>query len=79
MARKTLICVNTYVIGRHGELEVGDHRERKPEAEGLRRAEYAVGNVGVVGALAYTLEADHGYEDYSEPKVLVRFGQTPDE
>ena len=78
MARKTLICVDTYVPGQRGQLAIGDHREFRTADEALRRAEYAVGKASVVGALAYTIEADHEFEDYSEPVVLGRFGTTPD-
>lgn len=78
MARTTLICVDTYISAARGRLAVKDHREFKTAEEALRRAEVSIDRGGVVGALAYTIEADHDFEDYSEPVVLGRFGRTPD-
>ena len=37
------------------------------------------GMPATLGALAYSIEADHEFEDYSEPVVLARFGQTPED
>ena len=79
MARKTLYCVDTYLAGARGKLTVGEHRELKTADEATRRAERDAEKAGVVGAMAYTIEADHEFEDYSEPKVLARFGRTPEE
>ena len=79
MARTTLICVDTYVAAPRGKLKVERHQELKTTDEALRKAEHAVGRGSVIGALAYTIEADHEFEDYSEPVVLARFGVTPDE
>lgn len=77
MARKTLYCVDTYTAGQRGKLAVGDHREFKTPEEAVQRATYI--SAKVHGVMAYSIEADHEYEDYSEPKVLARFGVTPDE
>ena len=77
MARRTLHCVDTYVRGARGRLALGEHREFKTPEEAERRAEDIAPKVA--GALAYTIEADHEFEDYSEPKVLARFGDTPEE
>ena len=79
MARKTLYCADTYTAGQRGKLVVGDHRELKTADEAVRRAERDAERAGIVGAMAYTIEADHEFEDYSEPQVLARFGTTPDE
>ena len=35
--------------------------------------------IKVLGVLAYSMQVDHEFEDYSEPKVLARFGQMSDE
>ena len=79
MARATLICVDTYSAGPRGKLKVERHQEFKTAEEALRKAEFAIGKGAIVGALAYTIDADHEFEDYSEPVVLGRLGQTPDE
>ena len=79
MARKTLICVDTYVAAPRGKLKIDRHQELKTTEEALRKAETAIGRGAVVGALAYTIDADHEFEDYGEPVVLGRFGETPDE
>lgn len=79
MARKTLHCVDTYLAGARGKLAVKEHRELKTPEEAIGRAERDADKNGVAGAMAYTIEADHEFEDYSEPKVLARFGRTPEE
>ena len=79
MARTTLICVDTYIAAPRGKLKVGRHHEVKTPADAMRKAEFSIGKGAVIGALAYSIEADHEFEDYSEPVVLGRFGQTPDE
>ena len=50
----------------------------KTASEVVQRAEYLVGAGKAIGAMAYEIEADHAFEDYSEPRVLVRVGETPD-
>ena len=79
MARTTLYCCDTYVAGQRGRLAVAEHKELKTPEEAVRRAERLAEKAPNVGALAYLIEADHEFEDYSEPKVLGRFGRTPDE
>ena len=79
MARKTLYCVDTYLAAARGKLAIGEHRELKTAEEAIRRAKRDAEKTGVVGAMAYSIDADHEFEDYSEPKVLARFGQTPEE
>jgi hypothetical protein len=75
--RKTLFCVDTYELAARGRLTVKDHREFKTAEECVQRAAYIAPKVA--GALAYSIEADHEFEDYSEPCVLARHGLTPDE
>ena len=79
MARTTLHCCDTYVAGQRGKLTLGEHKELKTPEEAVHRAERLAEKAGNAGALAYSIEADHEFEDYSEPKVLARFGRTPDE
>ncbi len=79
MARTTLYCADTYVAGPRGKLAVGDHREFKTPEEAVRRADVSSTKGATLGALAYSIEADHEFEDYSEPVVLARFGQTPED
>ena len=79
MARVTLYCCDTYVAGARGKLAIGEHKELKTADEVIRRAERLAEKAPNVGAMAYEIEADHEFEDYSEPKVLARFGRTPDE
>ena len=79
MARTTLHCCDAYVAGPRGKLAIGEHNELKPPGEAVRRAERLAEKSPNVGALAYTIEADHEFEDYSEPKVLARFGRTPED
>ena len=79
MARTTLYCADTYIAGRRGRLAVGDHRELKTPEEAIRKADVSSTKGANIGAMAYSIEADHEFEDYSEPVVLARFGQTPDE
>ena len=76
MSRNTLHCVDTYIAGARGKLAIGDHREFKTPQEAVQRAAYIAPRVH--GVLAYSTEADHEFEDYSEPKVLARFGVTPE-
>ena len=78
MARKTLYCVDTYQRGARGKLTLFDHRELKTEAEAVQRADYLHASGKVIGVMAYVIEADHEFEDYSEPRVLVRHGETPE-
>ena len=77
MARKTLHCVDTYEHGARGKLALLDHREFKTAEEAVQRAHYIA--VKVVGVLAYSIDADHEHEDYSEPRILARLGETPEE
>ena len=79
MARTTLYCCDTYVAGQRGKLAVGEHKEFKTPEEAVRRAERMAEKAPNVGAMAYSIDADHEFEDYSEPKVLARFGRTPEE
>ena len=79
MARVTLYCCDTYVAGQRGKLAVGEHKELKTPDEALRRAERLAEKAPNVGTMAYEIEADHEFEDYSEPKVLGRFGRAPEE
>ena len=79
MARTTLYCCDTYVAAARGKLVIGEHKELKTPEEATHRAERMAEKAPNVGALAYSIEADHEFEDYSEPKVLARFGRTPDE
>ena len=79
MPRKTLHCVDTYLAGARGRLAVKEHRELKTAEEAVGRAERDAEKSGVVGAMAYSIEADHEFEDYSEPLVLARFGRTPED
>ena len=78
MARTTLYCVDTYQRGARGKLVPGDHREMKTASEVVQRAEYLFAAGKAVGAMAYEIEADHEFEDYSEPRVLIRLGDTPE-
>ena len=50
----------------------------KTPEEAIGRAERTSTKGAAVGGLAYTIEADHEFEDYGEPKVLARFGRTPE-
>ena len=79
MARTTLYCSDTYLAGARGKLTLAEHREFKTADEAVRRAERDAVKGAAVGALAYSIEADHEFEDYGEPKVLARFGRTPEE
>ena len=79
MARQTLHCVDTYLAGARGKLAVKEHRELKTAEEAVGRAERDAEKSGVAGAMAYSIEADHEFEDYGEPRVLARFGRTPEE
>lgn len=79
MARTTLFCCDTYVSGPRGKLALGEHKELKTPEEAVRRAERLAEKAPNVGALAYTIDADHEFEDYGEPRVLGRFGRTPEE
>ena len=78
MARVTLYCVDTYQRGARGKLVPGEHREMKTAVEVVQRAEYLFGVGKAIGAMAYEIEADHEVEDYNEPRVLLRLGETPD-
>ena len=79
MARTTLHCCDTYVAGPRGRLAIGEHKELKTPEEAVRRAERMADKAPNVGAMAYSIDADHEFEDYGEPKVLARFGRVPDE
>ena len=78
MPRTTLYCCDTYQRGARGKLVPGEHREMKTAADVVQRAEYLVGAGKAIGAMAYEIDADHEFEDYSEPRVLLRLGETPD-
>ncbi len=78
MARKTLYCADTYVAGGRGRLALAEHRELKTADEAVRRAERDAAKGAAVGAMAYSIEADHEFADYGEPVVLARFGETPE-
>ena len=78
MARKTLFCCDTFQRGARGKPVPGEHREMKTAADVVQRAEYLFAAGKAIGALAYEIDADHEFEDYSEPQVLVRLGETPD-
>lgn len=77
MPRKTLYCVDTYERAPRGKLKVLDHREVKTADEAISKATYM--QAKVAGVLAYSIDADHEFEDYGEPRILARFGETPDE
>lgn len=79
MARTTLFCCETYVAGARGKLAISEHKELRTADEALRRAERLAEKSPNVGALAYVIEADHEFEDYSEPTILGRFGRTPED
>ena len=79
MGRKTLFCVDTYERGPRGRLVQGDHREFKTAAEAVQRADYVGAGAKAVGVMAYEIEADHEFEDYGEPRVLARHGETPED
>ena len=73
MARKTVNCVNTYTACQRGKLVIGDHASSR-RASRRFSARYTAAKVD--GVITYSIDADHEFEDYSEPKVLTGRGHT---
>ena len=76
--RGRLFCCDTYKHGARGQLRPGEHHEMKT-ADEVVRCEVLVGAAKAVGAMTYEIDVDHEFEDDSEPLVLVRLGENPEQ
>ena len=59
------------------KLQQGRMREFKTEAEALRAGEMLAPRVA--GVIVFRIEADHEFEDYSDPVTLATYGETPEQ
>jgi hypothetical protein len=58
-------------------LQQGRLREFKTETEALRAGEMLAPRVA--GVIVFRIEADHEFEDYSEPVTLATHGEVPEQ
>jgi hypothetical protein len=75
VAGVTVFCVQPF--GRRGrELVQGDLRQFRSET--LARNAGAVASHHAVGVVVYQLKGEPEFDTWSEPKIIARYGETPD-
>lgn len=76
MARTTIYCVQTFEHKR-GKLVQAGLRQFKKQAEAERTGAYSSDKF--VGVLVYSVDADPEFDDWGDPVMIKRYGETPED